>query len=144
MSSYLTFYLVPKKDKGEAKEPLTLMSYSRSSNIYQAFNENASVAYIGNDDKPNYTELTKEMVNNVVNAVKTDYDDAQKNFAARMDAYKSIKLEGETFDTYVEDFQSTTSYLEELKETIAQIEFIASIVEDLEYSDFEKVLINID
>jgi len=144
MSSYLTFYLVPKKDKEETKEPLALMSYSRSSAIYQVFYENNDIAYKGNDDKPNYTELTKDLVNKVVNAVKTDYDDAQKNFAARMDAYKSIKLEGETFDTYVEDFQSTTSYLEELKETIAQVEFIASMVEDLEYSDFEKILINID
>lgn len=144
MSSYLTFYLVPKKDKGEAKEPLVLMNYSRSSDIYQAFYENINVAYKGNDDKPNYTELTKEMVNNVVNAVKKDYDDAQKNFTTRMEAYKSIKLEGEAFENYVEDFQSTTLYLEELKESIIQIEFIASIVADLEYSDFEKILINID
>ena len=144
MSSYLTFYLVSKKDKANTKEPLAFLIYSRNSNIYQAFNNNIDIAYKGNDDKLNYTELTKDLVNKVVNAVKTDYDDTQKNFAARMDAYKSIKLEGETFDTYVEDFQSTTSYLEELKETIAQIEFIVSMVEDLEYSDFEKILINID
>lgn len=144
MSSYLTFYLVPKKDKGEDKEPLALMSYSRSSDIYQAFYENINVAYIGNDDKSNYTELTKEMVDDVVNTIKKDYDEAQKSFNARMDAYRSVKLEGETFEDYVEDFQSTTRYLEELKETITQVELIASIVDDLEYSDFEKVLINID
>lgn len=144
MSSYLTFYLVSKKDKGEAKEPLALMSYSRNSDIYQAFYENINVAYIGNGDKSNYTELTKEMVDDVVNTIKKDYDEAQKSFNARMDAYRSVKLEGETFDTYIEDFQSTTSYLEELKETIIQIEFIASMVEDLEYSDFEKILINVD
>ena len=144
MSSYLTFYIVPKKDKGEVKEPLALMSYSRNSDIYQAFNENINVAYIGNDDKPNYTELTKDLVNIVVSAAKTDYDDAQKNFAARMEAYRSVKLEGKAFEDYVEDFQSTTRYLEELKETVVQVELIASMVEDLEYSDFEKVLINID
>ena len=61
-----------------------------------------------------------------------------------MEAYKAIKLEGKAFEDYVDDFQSTTLYLEELKESVIQIEFIASIVEDLEYSDFEKVLINID
>ena len=144
MSSYLTFYIVPKKDKGEVKEPLALMSYSRNSDIYQAFNENINVAYIGNDDKPNYTELTKEMVDDVVNATKKDYDEAQKSFNARMDAYRSVKLEGEAFDEYVEDFQSTTVYLKELEETIIRIELIASIVNDLDYSDFEKVLINID
>ena len=144
MSSYLTFYLVPKKDKEETKEPLVLMSYSRSSDIYQAFYKNVDIAYIGDDDKPNYTELTKDLVNKVVNTVKTDYDDTQKNFAARMDAYKSIKLEGKAFEDYVEDFQSTTLYLEELKESVIQIEFINSIIEDLDYSDFEKVLINID
>ena len=144
MSSYLTFYLVPKKDKGEAKEPLALMSYSRNSDIYQAFYENINVAYIGNDDKSNYTELTKEMVDDIVYAVKKDYDEAQKSFNARMDAYRSVKLEGEAFDEYVEDFQSTTVYLKELEETIIRIELIASIVNDLEYSDFEKILINID
>lgn len=144
MSSYLTFYLVPKKDKGEVKEPLAFLSYSRNSAIYQAFYENINVAYIGNGDKPNYTELTKDLVNKVVDAVKTDYDDAQKNFAARMEAYKAVKLEGKTFEDYVEDFQSTTLYLEELKENIARVDLIAFMVEDLEYSDFEKVLINID
>ena len=144
MSSYLTFYLVPKKDKAEAKEPLSFLSYSRSSNVYQAFYENISVAYIGNSDKPNYTELTKELINKVINTVKTDYNDTQKNFAARMEAYKAIKLEGKAFEDYVDDFQSTTLYLEELKESVIQIEFIASIIEDLDYSDFEKVLINID
>ena len=144
MSSYLTFYLIPKKDKGEAKEPLALMSYSRNSDIYQAFHENINVAYIGNGDKPNYTELTKEMIDDIVNATKKDYDEAQKSFNARMDAYRSVKLEGEAFNEYVEDFQSTTVYLKELEETIIRIELIASMVEDLEYSDFEKILINVD
>ena len=142
MSSYLTFYLVPKKDK--AKEPLAFLSYSRNSNIYQAFYKNISVAYRGNGDVPNYTELTKDLVNKVFDAVKADYDDAQKNFATRMEAYRSIKLEGKAFEDYVDDFQSTTRYLEELKETVAQVESIAFMVEDLEYSDFEKILINID
>lgn len=144
MSSYLTFYLVPKKDKDEAKEPLAFLSYSRNSNIYQVFYENVNVAYIGNSEKSNYTELTKDLINKVVDAVKTDYNDTQKNFAARMEAYKAIKLEEKAFEDYIEDFQSTTLYLEELKESVIQIEFIASIIEDLDYSDFEKVLINID
>lgn len=144
MSSYLTFYLVPKKDKTSTKEPLGFLTYSRNSSIYQAFNDNINIAYIGNSNESNYTELTKDLVNSVVNAVKNDYDETQKSFTARMDAYKSVKLEGETFDNYVEDFQSTTKYLEELKETVIQVELIASMVEDLGYSDFEKVLINID
>ena len=122
---------------------MSLISYSRNSAIYQAFYENISIAYKGNGDVPNYTELTKDLINKVVDAVKADYDDTQKNFAVRMEAYKSIKLEGKAFEDYVEDFQSTTLYLEELKESIIQIEFIASIIEDLEYSDFEKILINV-
>lgn len=142
MSSYLTFYLVPKKDKSKTKEPLAFLSYSRNSKIYQAFYENINIAY-SNGDKPSYTELTKDLVNNVVDAVKTDYDNTQKSFTARMDAYRSVKLEGEAFENYVEDFQSTTIYLEELKETITQVELIASMVEDLDCSDFEKILINI-
>lgn len=144
MSSYLTFYLVPNKDTAEPKKPLAFLQYSRNSDIYQAFCDNIGVAYIGNDDEPNYTELTKDLMNCVVTAVKNDYEEAQKNFAARMEAYRSVKLEGEAFDSYVEDFQSTSRYLEELKETVIKVEVIASIIEDLGYFDFEKVLINVD
>jgi hypothetical protein len=36
MSSYLTFYLVPK---GEDKKPLTFTSYSRNNDVYQSYNK---------------------------------------------------------------------------------------------------------
>ena len=144
MSSYLNFYLVPKSKESQDVKPLLLKSYSRNSNVYQAFYENANPAFIGNGDEPNYTELTSDLMCHVVNEVKDDLENTQKNFTARMEAYRSVKLEGKVFEDYVEDFQSTTLYLEELKESVIQIEFIASMIENLEYSDFEKILINID
>lgn len=68
MSSYLTFYLVPKKtrkkydynkDDGHTEievelstgTPLALMSYSRSNDIYRAFNETLNPAYAGMEEK---------------------------------------------------------------------------------------------
>lgn len=144
MSSYLNFYLVPESKESQDVKPLLLKSYSRNSNVYQAFYENANPAFIGNGDEPNYTELTSDLMCHVVNEVKDDLENTQKNFTTRMEAYRSIKLEEDTFNKYVEDFQSTTEYIEELKNTVRAIEMIASMIKDLEYSDFEKILINID
>ena len=68
MSSYLTFYFVPKKSKttykdGEEKEvdlvqePLRVLTYCRSSEIYQNYYHVLNPAYAGNEEK--YTEITE-------------------------------------------------------------------------------------
>ena len=56
MSSYLTFYIVPK----EGNKPIALLNYSRNNDIYQYFVDNVKVAFIGMEENPQYTELTEE------------------------------------------------------------------------------------
>ena len=142
MSSYLTFYLVPK---GEDKKPLALMSYSRNSDIYQAYYENANPAFYGTGDEPNYTELTKYLSHHVVNELRENLSKCEKNHEARIKAFQALpKLEGEALEEYLQETSSGVEYINDLKDTLKFVGFIDDIVSDLEYSDFKKVLINID
>ena len=142
MSSYLTFYVVPK---GEDKKPLALMFYSRNSEIYQAYYENAHPAFYGNGDEPNYTELTKDLSHHVVNELREDLNKIEKSHEAKLKALQALpKLEGEALEEYLQETTSTIDYINDLKDTLKFVEFVDDIVNDLEYSDFEKVLINID
>lgn len=142
MSSYLTFYLVPK---GEDKKPLALISYSRNSDIYQAYYENANPAFYGNSEEPNYTELTKDLSHYVINELREDLNNYEKSHEAKVKALQALpKLEGEALEEYLQETTSTIEYINDLKDTLKLVEFIDDIVNDLEYSDFEKVLINID
>ena len=142
MSSYLTFYLVPK---GENQKPLTLMAYSRNSDIYQAYYENAHPAFCGNDNEPNYTELTKDLSHYVVNELREDLSKCEKNHEAKIKALQALpKLEGEALEEYLQETSSGVEYINDLKDTLKFTDFIDDIVSDLEFSDFEKVLINID
>ena len=147
MSSYLTFYLVPKKEKLENQEPLTLISFSRSSNIYQAFQENASVAFIGNGDKPNYTEITKDLITSLEKSLQEDFDKAKSRNEAKLKALKELpELKGEALEEYLYESTEMSEYIEELKNTLNHVDFISSIICDIDlgYTDFEKVLANID
>ena len=142
MSSYLTFYLVPKS---KDKTPLALMSYSRNSDIYQAYYENANPAFYGNSDEPNYTELTKDLSHYVVNELREDLSKCEKSHEAKIKALQALpKLEGEALEEYLQETTSTIDYINDLKDTLKFAEFIDDIVSDLEFSDFDKVLINID
>ena len=142
MSSYLTFYLVPK---GEDKKPLALIAYSRNSEIYQAYYENAHPAFYGNGDEPNYTELTEELSHHVVNELRESLDKYEKNHEAKIKALQALpKLEGEALEEYLQETSSGVKYINELKDTLRFANFIDDIVSDLEFSEFDKVLINID
>ena len=59
MSSYLTFYIVPKE---EGSKPIALLNYSRNNDIYQYFVDNVRVAFVGMEENPQYTELTEEKI----------------------------------------------------------------------------------
>ena len=142
MSSYLTFYLVPK---GKDKKPLALISYSRNSDIYQAYYENANPAFYGNGDEPNYTELTKDLSHYVVNKLREDLSKYEKSHEAKVKALQALpKLEGEALEEYLQETSSGIEYINDLRDTLKFADFIDDIVSNLEYSDFEKVLINID
>lgn len=151
MSSYLTFYLVPKKSKTKytndgdivvelPQEPLALFSYSRNTNIYQKYYECLNPAYAGSEDK--YTELTLEDALRVIQEFKEEELIPAKNRLNTL--YKIIK---ESYhDDLVSDILSSEEYVKELKLFLNELEQIAIFVKDIYngYGDFEKVLININ
>ena len=155
MSSYLSFYLVPKKTKtrytydengGHEEEikisdgkPLYLMCYSRNTDIYQSFNETLNVAYAGNEEK--YTELTYEDAKRVVSEFENDIKITEKRLETD---YKMLK-EGGYHDDLFSEIQGMEDHLSEQKESLEELKYIASSVyEWTNNTDFEKVLINID
>lgn len=157
MSSYLSFYLVPKKtktkygydeEKGHTEEeikitegePLLLMCYSRNNDVYQAYNDTLNPAYAGMEEK--YTELTYEDAKRVVSEFESDVKKTEKRLEI---AYKMLK-EGGYHDDLYSEIQSSESYLEEQKESLEELKFIANLVYEAtqSWTNFEKVLINID
>lgn len=157
MSSYLTFYLVPKKarkkydfskDDGHTETevelstgtPLAFLSYSRNNEIYRAFNETLNPAYAGMEEK--YTELTTDGCNRVI----ADLEEEIKSIEKRLEIdYKMLK-EGCYSSGLWEDIQSMENFLSEKKKILEELQYISSIVRECTegYNDFEKVLINID
>lgn len=156
MSSYLSFYLVPKLTKKKytyedytSKEeeikisegiPLFLTCYSRNSDVYQAYNETLNPAYGGMEDK--YTEVSYEDAKRVATEFE---EDLQKSIDRLAINYKILKEGGYNEDIWSE-IQSSEEYIKEQKETLQQLNFIAGLIHDItkHTSDFEKVLINID
>lgn len=157
MSSYLSFYLVPKKSKkkycydaenGRTEEevklseglPLLLMSYSRNTGVYRAYYETLHPVYCGDEEK--YTELTYENAQLVVQEFEDDLRDSEDRLAI---SYKMLREGGYSSELW-EDIQSTESYLKEERESLEELRFIKNLIYDItrEWSDFEKVLINVD
>ena len=157
MSSYLTFYLKPKEYKKklvydendcctekEVKlsngEPLHLISYARSSDIYQAYYKELHPAYVGVNEE--YTELTYEDSKNVCNAFELEIKQTEKRLEVD---YKMLKESGYAPELY-EEIQSFETYLAEQRSTLQELKFISSLVYEISlgYNDFEKVLINVD
>lgn len=156
MSSYLSFYVVPKKEKencywdsSEADTnkiiklsegvPLFLMSYCRNSNIYQAFNDALNPPYAGNEEK--YKEITSEDTKRVV-----EYFESKVNITKqRLEIDYKILKEGGYSPELWEDIQSMEELLKEEEESLDELKFLQYLIgEIISYSDFEKVLINID
>ena len=157
MSSYLTFYLVPKKtrkkydfnkDDGHTETevelstgtPLALISYSRNNEIYRAFNETLNPAYAGMEEK--YTELTMDGCKLVIEDLESEIKSTEKRLEID---YKMLKEGGYSSELW-EDIHSMEEYLSEQKETLESVREIYSLVHECTqgYNDFEKVLINVD
>lgn len=136
MSSYLTFYIVPKT---EGAKPISLISYSRSSDIYQYFNENINPAFIGIEDEAKYTELTLEKVDIVLEDLNKSIDKTN-NRILEYQKYAAGNME------IIHEILNDKEYLEELKYTLHKIEFIRDLVDESKYScsGYSKVLCNID
>lgn len=132
MSSYLSFYLVPK---AHPEERLLLQSFSRSNEVYQRFFDNLSVAYAGNEEK--YTKLT---VSDVESVIRDLDDDIAKAEARRVEYEKFCHGNSEL----IEEMISTKEYIRDLQSTRDYISFIRDILADLDYSGFSDILCNAD
>ena len=132
MSSYLSFYLVPK---AHPEEKLLLQSFSRSNEVYQRFFDNLSIAYAGNEEK--YTKLTVSDVESVIQDLDGDIAKAE---ARRVEYEKFCHGNSEL----IEEMISTKEYIRDLQSTRDYISFIRDVLTDLDYSGFSDVLCNID
>lgn len=132
MSSYLSFYLVPK---AHPEERLLLQSFSRSNEVYQRFFDNLSIAYAGNEEK--YTKLT---VSDVESVIRDLDDDIAKAEARRVEYERFFHGNSEL----IEEMISTKEYIRDLQSTRDYISFIRDILADLDYSGFSDVLCNVD
>ena len=132
MSSYLSFYLVPK---AHPEERLLLQSFSRSNEVYQRFSDNLNIAYAGNEEK--YTKLTVSDVESVIQDID---DDITKAETRRTEYEKFCYGNPES----IEEIISTKEYIRDLQSTRDYISFIRDVLTDLDYSGFSDVLCNID
>lgn len=145
MSSYLNFYLVPKEREGDTIEPkpMRFVSYSRANEIYQRFRD-IGVVWCGSESDQ-YTKITSEDCERVVDDIKDDITRAEKRVENQTDLLSKLSnLNTGIIDEYAEDIYSTKEYIEELKEELTEARGILSWVSNLEFSDFEKVLANVD
>lgn len=139
MSSYLSFYVVPKrKSKEEEKQYIILTAYSRNCDMYQYFNENLNIAYAGNKEDE-YTTLTAEDVNLVINDFKKDIDNSFKRLV-EYEKYAANNPE------YIDEIVELKKYIEELQYWKDKISFIADMISDTGFysSGIEEVCCNID
>lgn len=154
MSSYLTFYLVPKKTRtkhnndGTSEEieiskgvPLSLMSFSRNSNVYQSFYEYLCPVYIGNNE-PKYDELDIKDIDIIIERLRDELDESRKLHQNKIKVLKELEtsLDRDTLNQLIEE----EDILTEKEADLNEIMWLKSFFSNIEYSDFEKVLINID
>ena len=138
MSSYLSFYVVPKrKSEEEQKQYIILTAYSRSCDIYQYFNDNLNIAYAGNEDE--YTTLTTENIASVINDFKRDIDNAFKRLV-EYEKYAPNNPE------YIDEIIELKKYIEDLQYWKDKTSFIVDMIEDTKFysSGIEEVCCNID
>lgn len=132
MSSYLSFYLVPR---AHPEEKLLLQSFSRSNEVYQRFSDNLNIAYTGNEEK--YTKLTISDVESVIQDIDADITKAETR---RTEYEKFCYGNPES----IEEIISIKEYIRDLQSTRDYISFIRDVLTDLDYSGFSDVLCNID
>lgn len=136
MSSYLSFYIVPKrKSEKEKKKYIILASYSRSTELYHYFDEHIHPAYCGSDIS--YTPLSSEDVSSVLADFTNDISKAQ----ARLTEYEKYAKDN---PEYIDDIISMKEYISELEYWKAKASFIEDILSDMScYEEIEEMCCNI-
>ena len=122
------------------------MSFSRSNELYRAFNEELNIAYIGTGDEYEYSEITLQDAERVVAAVKRDIESTENWLKNKAVAFNTIENPNkEAIEDYISDYASMNEYLQEQKETLSNVESIRDMIANMDYGDFEqKLLANID
>lgn len=135
MSCYLNIYITPKrKSETEEKKHLILLSYSRSSDVYEYFDHNLDIPWTGKEEK--YLVLNKESVELVI----TDFKEDIKKAKTRLTEYeKHVKDNSEL----IEDIISMKEYIEDLKFDLHTTYFILDLIINNDiYEEFEEISCN--
>lgn len=140
MSSYLTVYVKLKN----VEKPAPIISWSRNNDVYQAMYH--SVAYIGNGDVWQFTELTEKLINGGIE----DINENIKKSKAYLEEYEKHAGENEDYIQSIVEIKEELGYAEH---AIQQLEFLKSLVQEASYSGYsdedpvtnvEKYLVNVD
>lgn len=136
MSSYLTFYVVPK---AEGSKPLDLICYSRNTHIYQYFDEIIHPAYIGIGDETQYTELTIQKVDKVLEDMKNDISKYQE----KISEYQKHAAGNAEIIEYILEMKEDLDILEW---ALHKVEFIRDLVYEAscDWNEYNKILCNVD
>jgi len=137
MSSYLSFFIVPKRKdlQKEPKKHIITASYSRSTEIYQYFDENIHPVWAGNEEK--YTTLTLE---NLALVFK-DFDNDINKAKARLTEYEKYASNN---PDYIQEIIETKEYISDLEAWKNKLTFIEDILDDMScYDEIEEICCNI-
>ena len=138
MSSYLSFYVVPKrKSKEEPKDYVILTSYSRNTELYRVFNETVNPVFLGYGEIQ-YTTLTKEHMAQI----KEEFESEIKKCKDRLETYEKYATGN---PDYINEILDLREYIEDLNFWKDKSSFIQDLIQDLEFYDdgIEEVCCNI-
>ena len=133
MSSYLNIYGVLK----DSEKKIYLAGFSRNHPLYQAINENISVAWAGNEDV--YTDLTSVEVQRVISDINKQISEVD-NRLSEYERYASGNID------IINDILSFKEYREELVSTKEYLYFLEELIDNTTYNyenAFEKIVCNI-
>lgn len=130
MSGYLNIYLKVKSK--EMKEPtfILLDYYSRSSDIYQAFNEESN--YYSSDGQK--FEVSESSLQRMI-------DDLQGQISSCITYITTAK---EMRSAEIQEVVDKKEYMAELKQTKNYIDFLYDLLKNKEFTDVEGIYCNIN
>lgn len=140
MSSYLTVYVKLKN----VEKPAPIISWSRNNVVYQAMYHN--VAYIGNGDEWQFSDLTEDLINNTIEEI----NHKTKKSKAYLEEYEKHAGGNEDYIHSIIEIKEELGYAEH---AIRELEFLRSIVQEVSYGVYsdedpvinvEKYLVNVD
>ena len=137
MSSYLSFFIVPRRKdlQKEPKKHIIIASYCRSTEIYQYFDENIHPVWAGNEEE--YTTLDLEQIGSVIHEFEKDISKAKD----RLNEYeKHVKDNPE----FIDEIISTKEYIQDLEYWKNKTTFIEDMLDDMScYEEIEEICCHI-